>query len=191
MRYHMNSSDAKESTKITDFENIVMRLQGRRVMRVYYYEIPYETGAPSWNRDVMDTLDFGLELEVESGQIFSITWGDEFVQYGISISENSLTMNVIDVRVWDVTMASRWSSIIGQMIVDIDTYWSWVESDDERQYYPQDIRLVFESGQSVFLSAAQYVEDSDELLGFADEVTVIFSDDVARHYRVGPYADTV
>ena len=61
-------------------------------------------------------------------------------------------------------------------------------ADANRTYYPQDLRLTFDNSCSVYLSAAQFLNDSDKLFGMSDNVLIVFNDDVAAHHQLGPWA---
>ena len=66
-------------------------LCGERIAQVRYLEIAYENGQAEWDRyaDRFHTLDYGLELEMESGQVYSIVWDWEFAEYGITVQPGS------------------------------------------------------------------------------------------------------
>jgi hypothetical protein len=52
-------------------------LVGRRIERVRYVEIRYdEPPSPAWTGPLFDSLDFGLELDLDDCETWSATWTD-------------------------------------------------------------------------------------------------------------------
>lgn len=200
-------TDVSLKEKQTQYEQRVAAVVGRCISTVRYYEIAYEESQLYWDNGQFHSLDFGLDLKMEDGCRFKISWDSEFYQYEISLSEGSLADQLAEsVAMWDVSNHPKWKPLLHNEIVDAKVYWSWVEfttwqkqdslgrhlrqlfQKPERRDYPQDVELVFASGGRAFFSAAQYLKDEDKLFGMSDEVTVIFSDEVAARYEVGSYA---
>ncbi|MEM9997732.1 MAG: hypothetical protein AAF809_08525, partial [Bacteroidota bacterium] len=130
-----------------------------------------------------------VELTMEDGAVFCLTWNWEFEQYNISVQSEPLH-DVNAVRVWEVTKTSRWTPLLGQKIVAADSYWSyWIVSSDgsQRVDYPQDIRLTFEDGSRVYVSAFEAWRDGSYFHAM-DNVTVFFDDGVAKANFIGPFA---
>jgi len=172
-----------------EYESQVRLLIGHRIADVRYHEIEYldKSGAPvadpAWNRNpAFDSLDFGLDLDFDDGSMCHVTWGAEFVHYGLSF-QRIPPQYVGTIRLWTVTHESRWQPSIGQPIAAVDVYWGWVqyEGDPKRVEYPQSLRLTFESGAQVYLSALE-VRDSDFHMGCMDHVTIFFDIVVAEEY---------
>ena len=106
-----------------DFEQQTKKLIGHSITHVDYLEIDYTDKSgnpvkkPNWNRDKQfDSLDYGLDLITESGDVFWISWGCEFTCYGISIILNPIDNHKKNMRIWDVSYNSGWRSFIGQKI---------------------------------------------------------------------------
>lgn len=180
-----------------EYERRAQELVGHTLAEVLYFEIDDRNEAgesvnkPSWNRDWrFDSLDFGLELQTREGDGFWISWGHEFFQYDIEVERNSKN-DRSGMRRWNVSRTSRWRRSIGKKIVAVATYWSWVDEPAEegwrRIQYPQDLRITFESGETVYLSALEVRQDGAPI-GFTDNITVFFDEAIARKYGVGPYA---
>lgn len=173
------------------FEAQVASLRGKRLSGVRYFEIYYTGGQAGWDTwPAFDTLDFGLDLITDDGQILGITWGTEFIQYGLSLVDGSVQATVVDAAVWDVGTQSRWASLLGQQVTGSILYW---REDDilDPHVYPEDLELRFATGTRVFLCAQQYLPESDMFFGMSDQVSVFFDEDVAQRYRVGPFAPTL
>jgi hypothetical protein len=179
-------------TQRAAFEQHAQALCGQRIAKVRYFEINYEDGQLGWNYygNRFDTLDFGLELEMESGELFDVIWDKEFVQYNLSLRNGSLREEFLNgiVAVRDVTTEPNWRRLQHQPISEVRVYWSRQEVDGVRTFYPQTIEITFAEADKVYLSAASYRPSRDELWSVSDDVLVIFRDEVAQRYHVGPYA---
>src|SRR5687768_374100 len=92
-------------------ERRVARLVGRRLVRVHYYELRYETGQPAYRRGNLDELDFGLDLLVEPAATFQVTWDDQFHPYRLTVRPGSLGEELLDPAVWDVTQGGGWAAL--------------------------------------------------------------------------------
>jgi hypothetical protein len=92
---------------VSAFETELAGLRGATLVRVRYFEIDYENGQPEWRwDDRFDSLDFGLELTLDDGRTFNLTWGNEFQPYGVSYARPVLD-TATHTQVWDVTNSSR------------------------------------------------------------------------------------
>ena len=138
-----------------EFESKVQSLVGERISKVKYFEINYEGGQEYWNSDLgFDSLDYGLDLEMESGAIEGIIWGSEFYQYGVSLVSASLDTELKSCQKIDVTKISRWHELIGNEIINVKVIWSWVKEVGlfkKKIYYPQDLVLTLsETGWFIY-----------------------------------------
>jgi hypothetical protein len=172
-----------------EYESQVQLLIGHRIADVRYHEIAYtdKSGAtlaePAWNRNpAFDSLDHGLDLHFDDGSMCHVTWGTEFEQYGLSVRRTP-QQYVGAIQVWTVTHESRWQSLLGRRISAVDVYWSGVQYEGEAKWaeYPQSLRLTFESGAQVYISALE-VRDDGFRMGCADHVTIFFEGAVAEEY---------
>jgi hypothetical protein len=179
----------------TEFKKQVEEMVGHRIAKVRYHEIAYTDAdgvplaEPEWNWcPDFDSLDHALELTMEDGTVFYLTWGWEFEQYNITVQSAPLH-DVSAVRVWDVTESSRWTPQLGQKITAVDTFWSWISMADgsQRTDYPQDIRLTFENGERIYVSAFEARRDGSRFW-MMDNVTVFFDDAGAEANKIGPFA---
>ncbi|GAA4441441.1 hypothetical protein [Bremerella cremea] len=179
-----------------EYEANLNRLIGFVIERVTYFELDYQDGQSHF-RDRADTghfLDYGVELVDRSGRSVCVTWDATFFQYGLGVSIDVPGEKVLAGVAYDVTADPQWLPFIGSRVSSVASYWSWVgesmEADAKRTYYPQDIRLTFENQRSIYLSAAQFLGDSDKLYGMADNVLILFDEAVAQHHQIGPWAET-
>jgi len=167
-----------------EFESNLQSLVGERIKAIQYYEVEYENGEVLWNYDPrFDSLDYGLDLVMESGLTKGIIWGSEFCQYGISMVSQSLSLELRGGRKIDVSNTSRWKDIIGREIENVKIIWSWekeVGLFKKKIYYPQDLILTFSGEKSVFISAMEIREGSH--FGMADNITVFFNKNDAEKF---------
>ncbi len=69
-----------------EYEKRVQSLVGKKVLGVMYSEIDNGDGEFHFFADEnFDSLDLGLELTLDSGEPETISWGNEFVPYGVSL----------------------------------------------------------------------------------------------------------
>ena len=176
------------------FEAETQKLVGLTLSDVVYYEIEYDTPDPFYLRhpEIGHFLDHGLDLIATDGQCHSFLWDGAFYQYGIGLFPHTAANEVNTNRLWRVSDHDDWIPLIGRTITSANVYWSWIDSaatdERDRTYYPQDVCLSFTGDQRVYISAAQYMEASNTVMGMSDEILVVFRESVARKYRIGPYA---
>jgi hypothetical protein len=172
----------------SEYESQVLSLIGHCIVDVRYHELAYsdKSGAtlaePQWNRNPeFDSLDYGLDLYFDDGSMCHVTWGAEFEQYGISV-RRAQQQYLETIRVWTVTHESRWQPLLGQRIVAIEVNWSWVQAEGEaKREYPQSLRLTFEGGAKVYLSAFEARDDGFRM-GCMDHITIFFDGVIAEEY---------
>jgi hypothetical protein len=177
--------DSKCSTTREQYEAHAGGLIGEVLRRVRYFEIDHQGTQGAWAADIrFDSLDFGLDLLMESGKFFTISWGAEFHPYGISFDT---PLDSKGARVTDVSELSGWRRMLGKRIVDARIVWSWVEGSDlGRVYYPQDLVLCFDDRTIVYVSAIEVRHGLP--LGMADHITVFFDARTAKQFGVGQVA---
>lgn len=161
-----------------EFEELLRTLVGRSIRSVTYYEIAYSDGTPMWSLDgdALDSLDFGLTLHLDDRRLFTFTWGTEFTQYNVSISQSSFELGRT-AREWDADQ--RWVHLLAVPIVAVATWWLPAETREDPIDYPQAVRLRFESGDAVTISA------SEDERGMTDHITVFFDEAEARRMGFG------
>ena len=168
------------------FKIILDELRSLKIVRVFYYELHSENGESFWNAfEEFDTVDHGVEIETNDSQIFSFTWGGEFYNYGISLSDESLSKKLKNFSKFEVTKNSRWSQFIGNNIKDVKIVWSKVEIDSQNEIeYPQSMVIVFDLENIIYLSASQYAEEENKMIPMSDNVVIVFSSEIAKKHHV-------
>lgn len=135
-------------------EAVANSMVGKHLQQVLYYGLDYDLRQPWWyDEDFdLDSVELGVDLVFDDASTVSVAWGMEFSQWNLSINNFSLAKDRGAATVVDVTAVSRWSERIHQRIASVIIYWSyWIERGDQHLYYPQDLRLEFESGLAAYL----------------------------------------
>ena len=168
----------------SEYEELVESLIGEEIQKVEYFEINYEGYETDFfGSECFDSLDYGANLHMVSGQVFGFIWGDEFFQYGVSILRAPLQSEVSECREIDVSKSNNWKPLIGMAITNTQIDWGWVKESGlfkKKIYYPQSIVFNLEGGGLVIISALE-VQDSTHF-GMADNITVFFDESNAVKY---------
>ncbi len=169
-----------------EYETIARQLVGRTIKKVFYHEVDYSDDKYHFFDDSrFDTLDYGLEFELDTGKFLFITWGSEFYQYGISIVDGRLSSIVTSSRYLDVNKSKRWQNLISRRIDSLEIFWCWCEKSGNpgyRIYYPQDLLLRFEGNYDLVISALE-IRDDDFAMGMMDNITVFDDIEMAKKHN--------
>lgn len=177
------------------FDAQVQEMIGLTLSEVVYYEIEYENPEPGYlyKPDIGHFLDFGIDLVADDGKCFSFLWDGTFCQYGLGIYSHSAEEEIITKRRWLVANDPNWIPLICKTINSAEVYWSWVAASQDapkeiRSYYPQDIVLSFSSNYRVYVSASQYWEATNKVMGASNNILIVFSDQIASKHQLGSFA---
>jgi hypothetical protein len=170
-----------------EFETRAAALVGKCVVQVMYCEIDYGDGLFHFFDDRrFDSLDFGLELTFTDGEQWTIGWGAEFLQYGVSLTKAPISSRYSSPRTLDVSPSPRWCAIIGKRITWSEVFWSWVRFEGdygpETHFYPQDILLRFEDSEAIVISALE-IREEDWHSGMMDNITVFDDIELAKRFH--------
>lgn len=143
---------AATEDEIRERREHVAQLVGQRLASVRYYTIDYERedvapdlidrgprlveddaewAAPTWRFDGFDALDFGIELETESGELWSLTWDPPGIHEGIGIRSGGMLGSGVrddaDVAIWEVTSRpSPWEDFSSGEVCEVSLhYFPW------------------------------------------------------------------
>jgi len=168
----------------SEFENIAKSMIGKKVRQVTYHEINYFDNCFHFFDDSrFDSIDCAIDLVFHDNSNMTITWGTEFIQYGISLLANPLEGTT---RNLDVTQVSRWRNSIGKRIIDCQVFWSWYEENKNGSFasfqYPQDILINFEYGGTILVSVLDFYEN-DRFMGMMDNIIVFHDIELAKHLK--------
>ncbi len=172
-----------------ELESRLTRLLGKPLRAVRYYDIAYDHGLPGWNwwNGAFHNPDFGLELSLEGTDDCFIGWGSQFLDYNLFAYDSAAAFDYYAPRSYDVSGEAGWHSHLGQVIRQIRIFWSFWEDEGQKLWYPQDLELSFEDGSKVWMGAYLYMAPYDYLFPSGDELLVVFDQEAARKYCMGPY----
>lgn len=91
---------------------------------------PTEWDAPLWSCPGFDAVDYGIDLVMEDGRIFSVTWDTPGRFEGIGIRAEPLLSSGFladaDVAIWDVSRKRRWQDKCTRQVTQVDlNYEPW------------------------------------------------------------------
>jgi hypothetical protein len=189
VRENAGESDSTEyrqpamDVKKEEFEARAAALIGKAIVKVIYCE-------PDWGDEPFrffddqrfDSIGFGLELTFSDGEQWTIKWGAEFCEYGVSLIKAPFR---IGDRMLDASTSPRWCAIIGKRIISSEIFWSWVEEyhkPETRLIYPQDILLRFEGGKAIVFSALE-IDGEHRHMGMMDNITVFDDIEMAKKFH--------
>lgn len=89
-------------------EHHLHRLVGRRIEAVRYVEVHHEGLArPTWRGAIFDSLDFGLEFDLDDGATWSVIWKQQDANEGLLVYPGTLVPTEIcvdaHIAIWDAT----------------------------------------------------------------------------------------
>lgn len=167
-----------------EYLKLAKSLEGELLSSVEYFEIKYDGYEMPFNLATeFDSLDYGINLFMQSGKVFGFIWGSEFTQYGVSILNSSLQSEVTDCQKVEVSNSANWSGFLGHRIVSSEVVWHWVKEAGlfkPKTYFPQSIVLKFSNDSSIVLSALEISNKSH--WGMADNIIVFFNTETAEKY---------
>lgn len=177
-----------ERIAIDQHEQNVASLVGRRLKEVRYYPLTSGDGGSveSWDFDDWHQATMGVELRDTQDRVLSVIWGQAFggdqattSDFGLELRVGSIDDHLIPEarRPVEATSLARWSSFIG-VSLGVSTVWS---AGTGPESVPVALRLT--AGTNVLWIAAACPRTwptSDEFVVGADEVMVIFSEDLAQ-----------
>jgi hypothetical protein len=172
--------------EISNYENPIKELIGKSISEVNYYEIDY--GEPFWNKTEFHSLDYGIEITMTDKTSYYFIWGNEFSQYDVKFREGSILNEFSSqngAKKYSINENLKWKDLIGKKINEIESYWPYwnLINNEKRNYYPQDVRIEFENGKEIWISALEIKEN--RTIGMQDHLTIIFDKQTAEKYKIG------
>jgi hypothetical protein len=174
------------------------QLVGHRIKGVRYIELRYEGHpGPMWGGASFDSLDYGLELDLDNGTTWSVIWMQHGPNEALLVDEGPLAP--IHLRadaataVWDVT--ERWDALGPGSISRITSVWTRHGFGPAYDSSGQQVAPAGKSDMCLLTlllrgpdgreTAITLGEDIDGGYAYtADNVSVFFSIDEARQARV-------
>lgn len=172
--------------EIINYEKPIKELIGKTIIDVNYYEIDY--GEPLWNETEFHSLDYGIEIIMSDKNTYYFIWGNEFTQYDVKFSKGNILTEFSaenGAKKYNAKENLNWAELIGKKISGIKSFWSYwnLVNDEKRNYYPQDVRIEFENGKEIWISALEIREN--RIIGMQDHLTIIFDKKTAEKYKIG------
>lgn len=171
--------------EIEQFDLALSKIIERQLDSVCYYDSTLHE-EPCYDCTNYHSVTFGLTMQIENEDYY-IVWNDKYVQFDIKYGFGSIgqEINIDGVAKYDLSQDSNWHPLIGQKIVEAKSIWNWQENliTLKRTYYPKDICLKFEKGQTVFISCTSI--ENETFNASADEISIFFDSEVAKKYGVG------
>ncbi len=179
--------------KHTDFEKKAQKIIGLTLLGVEYLEINYSPKNPKpyyeTKYDEIDTIDFSLILNTNKQNI-ELNWDGEFHEYGIGINFKEIK-DTNDRCKWNVSQRKIWKDFIGKAIIDVKLKWDEIKSIHQKTgkidyyIYPQDMRIDFNNGKSIFVSAAGFLNEEDNtVMGMLDNLVISNNESLARKVKM-------
>ena len=117
---------ADEAARQAD-ERRLAALVGRRVVGTRYAELDYgDTLYPAWRGEGFDSLDYGLEIDLDDDTTWSFIWLQAGHNEGLLAFEGTLKPTQLrnDAgRFWDAGDGSGWASVVGRPIRAVEGAW--------------------------------------------------------------------
>ena len=152
-----------------ELERRCAALVGDVLRGVRYVEGDY--AEPLWNVEAdYDSIDQGLELDMQSGRTFAFFWASGAVDFEMNVAEGEVPV-IEGVPRLDVGGTSRWTPLLGRQVTACRVLWRPIEGTSN-EIASQTIRLDFD-GDRVLVTAAEF--DGVGPVG-ADHVSVFFGD---------------
>jgi hypothetical protein len=172
--------------EINNYEKPIKELIGKTISDVNYYEIDY--GEPLWDESEYHSLDFGIELITDDREKYYFVWGSEYTQYNVKFKKGEI-LDVFspenNAKKYNAKENQNWTELIGKKICGIESFWSYwsLINEKKRNYYPQDVRIEFENGKEIWISAFEIRDETN--FGMQDHITIFFDKQTAEKYNIG------
>jgi hypothetical protein len=185
---------AANKAEVLERNSEASKMTGGRLSYVRYFNIDYDgvtdgeqdgsTGRrvvtaaewlhPTWERGDRHTLDYGVDLELEDGTTFTVTWDPPSWTQSLRFIEGSIADSRhahAGTAVWDVSKFGRWSTLVGTHVESVELdYEPWSEKGD---FTCNRAVVRFESANVEFLLSEL---DADEgLAPSVDNIVVSFT----------------
>lgn len=162
---------------------VLHRFLGHAITGCRYVEIDYEGGQEGWRGPGRDELDYGLELDLDNGETWSIVWEQFDLNEGLNVRPGHVVPESVRAEGSAIRDAStRWLELGPGTLVEVKLGWSVLAAGPA---YDVDGNEVAEAKDSALsLTTIQLIGNDARTtvitLYGADEVRVYFSVAAAR-----------
>lgn len=112
----------------------VAEMVGRRITAVRYFELGGPE--PEWPGADFDSLDYGLELDLDDATTWWFSWLQAGPNEGVLATEGRLVgtrlRDDMDFGIYDVTDRSGWPGVVGRPLEAVEAVWIRHEWDPPR-----------------------------------------------------------
>lgn len=156
-------------------------------------------GAPHgympWNLDgdLCDSM-VDLTLMLESGQALMVSAQYASPPGRVAVADRGLRFDFVEPPEpssddIDVSNKSRWTSLIGRSVAEVDVYWEAELSalTGDEQWAPTEVELIFEWGQSILVAWSRTAQLAGLPATVDEDLYVIFDETIAKRYSLGAY----
>lgn len=194
IRPYMWTAWVKDDTQKGAVQTTLNRFIGHAITGCRYVEIDYEGGQEDWRGPSRDELDYGLELDLDNGETWSIVWEQFDLNEGLNVRPGSLVPESVRAEgsaIRDVS--SRWLELGPGVLAEVRLGWSVIDAGPGYDRHGNKVAEAEESQLS--LTAIQLIGNDTRTtvvtLYGADEIRVYFSLAAAREDGVvlSPAAD--
>ncbi len=178
-------STARKNPAAEELASLVRSLAAQRISAVTYWSLDYGDGETHWGDfgERFDVLDFGFELHLENGSEFAVTWSRDFGAYGVFVHRGRMAeLFSPEIEMLAAPAGDRWKEFLGKTIVGAELQWRPVPDLDGE--YPTMLALRFAGDRAIWVAAATYNEDDDQLEVDNDNLVVLSDPALARRYRL-------
>jgi hypothetical protein len=131
-------------------EGIEQRLRdlvGRTIEAVRYVEVPLDDPEPMWAAGKFDSLDFGLELDLDGAVTWSAIWKQQGPNLALLVYPAPLVPNELSLGAWTSTwdVTDRWHDRGVRTIAAITPVWTRFEFSPA---FDRAGRMVLDGGHS-------------------------------------------
>jgi len=172
--------------EINKYEKPIKEIIGKSISKVNYFELDY--GEPAWDENDFHSLDYGIEIMTSDKSTFYFIWDRKYAQFDIKFQKGSILSEFgseNNSKKYNVTNNEKWTELIDTKIIKIESSWSYFNhsNDKKRNYFPQDVRIDFENGKEIWISALEIIDNKE--LGMKDHLTIVFDKKIASKFNIG------
>lgn len=154
---------------VDSYEYLPKKLIGEEIRKVSYFELDY--GVASYDCGYYDSLDFGLQFDMTSGNSYYMIWDKQYIEFDLKFSighlkgELKVEKNII---CHDATATNRWVGLVGCEIKQVKSYWDF--EVHSRVHFPIALEFFFANQFSLVVAAADI--SSEGYITVADSISV-------------------
>lgn len=170
------------------YDRIQDLLLGRKVTKVFYEELDYQTGEEHWRlSEFCHSVDMNVILELDGNELIQIKWDNTFGCYGIGLESLNELNERVGIKTLRIDDNDSWSAVLNQKLVNLQVSWDAMVSSPLTSpstiFLPQTWAFNFENGEILWISAFETREGLAHSF-WADHLTVLFSLEELEKYNL-------